>query len=172
MEQDELFAQALGQLKAGRHCAEAVALTILENFGQADPLPAVRVASAFGGGIAGSTQELCGAFSGGVIALGSLLGRSQPGLERKECASLIKQFREEFLREFGSLQCRPLLDAQSREGQEAPSCAHITAGAASLLGQVLRQRPGLVPGAPGLGLAILEGPKLAPGACPFGGCGC
>ncbi len=171
MESDPLYVQTMGNLSDGLHCAEAVTLAVLRAFGRADPLPAVRVASAFGGGIAGSTQELCGAFTGGVIALGSLLGREQAGRELKDCARHVKLFKEGFLAEFGSLQCRALLDAQAEQGQAAPSCAHITARAASLLGGLLREKPLLLNPA-ALSQAQCCGPQLAPGACPFGGCGC
>jgi C_GCAxxG_C_C family probable redox protein len=167
-----MLRQAQSQMQSGLHCAEAVVITVLQNFSDTDPAPAVRAASAFGGGIAGSTQELCGAFSGGVIALGSLWGRSQPGLELKECARLVKEFKQRFEREFGGLQCRPLLDAQAQEGGSAPSCLEITGRAASLLGEILGQRQELGGQAPGLGLQSLAQAHLAPGACPFGGCGC
>lgn len=172
MEDDALYSQCLNHMRAGLHCAEAVALTVLEAQGHQDPRSAVRAASGFGGGIAGSTQELCGAFTGGVIALGSLLGRHQPGLELKYCARAIKEFKLCFLERFGSLQCRPLLDAQAVENSQAPSCPQITAGAASLLGGLLHQRPGQDPVLAGLSLSPAAGPRLAPGACPFGGCGC
>lgn len=172
MEDDALYSQCLNHMRAGLHCAEAVALTVLEAFGQEDPRPAVRAASGFGGGIAGSTQELCGAFTGGVIALGSLLGRGEPGLELKECARAIKEFKLGFLEKFGSLQCRPLLDAQAVENSQAPGCAQISAGAASLLGELLRERQGQEVSLVGMTLAPADGPRLAPGACPFGGCGC
>lgn len=175
MEDDALYSQCLNHMRAGLHCAEAVALTVLEAHGHQDPLPAVRAASGFGGGIAGSTQELCGAFTGGVIALGSLLGRHEPGLELKDCARAIKEFKQGFLHQFGSLQCRPLLDAQAVENSQAPSCPQITAGAASLLGRLLQERQAQAPALAGLTLApasAAPGHRLAPGACPFGGCGC
>lgn len=172
MQPDPLYNQTLLNLKSGFHCAEAVALSVLSTFGQADPMPVVRAASAFGGGIAGSTLELCGAFSGGVIALGNLLGRNEPGVDLRNCAGLIKQFREQFRHEFGSLQCRPLLDAQAEEDGRVPDCARITARAASLLGNLLREQSGLVAAASILESAVQAQAKLAPGACPFGGCGC
>lgn len=172
MERDPLFSQAMGHLQEGWHCAEAVALTVLENFSSEPSLSAVKAASAFGGGIAGSTEELCGAFSGGVIALSCLLGRNEPHRELRDCARVVKEFKERFRQEYGTLQCRPLLDAQAEQDREAPSCAHITAQAAVLLGGLLRERLGLIPGVAVAGEQITPGPTLAPGACPFGGCGC
>lgn len=48
---------------------------MLESHATEAPPEVIRAASGFGGGIGGSTEELCGAFTGGIIALGFLLGR-------------------------------------------------------------------------------------------------
>lgn len=171
MPSEELHRQVLQQMRAGRHCAEAVVQVILENAGHPDPQPALLAASAFGGGIAGSTLDLCGAFSGGVIALGSLWGRSQPGVELKQCAQLVRELRRRFLEEFGSLQCRPLLDAQADSEAQVPSCVQITASATALLGDVLAEQIPSWRAAP-LSQPVVPSPTLTPGQCPFGDCGC
>jgi hypothetical protein len=58
--------------QSGFHCAEAISRSVLEIFSNGDFGHLVKAASAFGGGIVGSTGEPCGAFSRGVMALGYL----------------------------------------------------------------------------------------------------
>ncbi|CAO0820903.1 hypothetical protein DFAR_10026 [Desulfarculales bacterium] len=174
VEYDVLFVQAIGSIQGRPALRRGRGDYHPGRFSVEDPLSAVKVASAFGDGIAGSTQELYGAFTGKVITLSSLLGRSEPGLELKDCVRLIKEFKLGFAKELGSLQCRPLLDAQAQKGREAPAsdCAQITIRAISLLGGLMQTRQDLPPSLPLGGAQPSPGPKLAPGACPFGGCDC
>jgi C_GCAxxG_C_C family probable redox protein len=89
MESKEIRKKAYGHFESGLHCAEVISKTILEMFSE-EPQPAViRSASGFGGGIGGSTEEICGAFTGGVVALGYLLGRENGG------GSLLNGFKEQ-----------------------------------------------------------------------------
>ncbi|MFH1911323.1 MAG: C-GCAxxG-C-C family protein [Pseudomonadota bacterium] len=122
--------------QSGLHCAEAISKTLLETYaGKAHP-QVIKAASAFGGGIDGSTEELCGAFTGGVIALGSLLGRQTGGDDLRDCGALIKAFKSRFLNQFGSLNCRDILDGFSE--QETPlGCPKLTAEAALILADLL-----------------------------------
>ena len=80
----EIKRQAYQNFKSGLHCAEVVSKTILNNFCKEPHPEAVKASSYFGGGIAGTMEELCGAFTGGVIALGILLGRENPGDAMRE----------------------------------------------------------------------------------------
>ena len=82
-----------GQFQSGLHCAEAVSKTVLEIFSDESHPKVIKSASGFGGGIGGSMGELCGAFTGGVIALGFLTGREEPGGSLKECGGLINEYK-------------------------------------------------------------------------------
>jgi len=63
------------------HCSEAVVLAVGEReLGTISP-EIIKITSAFGGGLAGTRQELCGALSAGAIVIGLLYGRSQLGHE-------------------------------------------------------------------------------------------
>jgi C_GCAxxG_C_C family probable redox protein len=128
---------AYGHFEAGLHCAEVVSKTILELFSKESATHAVRCASGFGGGIAGSMKEACGAFTGGVVALGFILGRDNPDGSLKDCAALIHQFKSRFLEESPSLYCPEIVRAFGE--QKNPSgCMKLTARAAVMLADVLK----------------------------------
>jgi len=62
--------------QSGFTCAEAISKAVLEIF-HPKPYPIVpKIASAFSGGLGQSHEELCGAFTGGIIVLSCLFGRS------------------------------------------------------------------------------------------------
>jgi C_GCAxxG_C_C family probable redox protein len=135
MESREIEKNVYANFHSGFHCAEAISKTVLEIF-SGNPQPeAIKVASGFGGGIAGSTEELCGAFTGGVIALGHLLGREQPGDDLRECGALTKEFKRKFLDEFGSLNCQTILE----DSNDPVGCAKLTADAAIILAGLLNE---------------------------------
>ena len=125
-----------GHYQSGFHCAEVISKSVLETFSEKAHAEAIKVASAFGGGIAGSTEELCGAFTGGVIALGFILGRENPGDELRDCGNLTKEFKRRFKLQFGSLNCMTILDSFG-EQQTPLDCVKLTAEAAVILADVL-----------------------------------
>ena len=79
-----------------------------------DPSPALlkRVSCAFGGGVGGCRQELCGALGGGVVALGALYGREVVSEDDAELKELICKFRDAFIAHFGTSRCEPIRNAQ------------------------------------------------------------
>ena len=60
----------------GFHCAEAIANTIKELFPKKSDI-SCNAASGFCGGIGGCKQDVCGALSGGIVALGFIYGRQK-----------------------------------------------------------------------------------------------
>jgi C_GCAxxG_C_C family probable redox protein len=92
----------------------------------------VRLATGLGGGVAGTRLELCGALSGGVLAIGGLLGRQDPDTDDSEAYALAEEFRTRFLAAMGDTQCGPL-----REAVEAPggpgTCAPLVEQATGIL---------------------------------------
>jgi C_GCAxxG_C_C family probable redox protein len=176
-ESDKIQGQSLGEkvyksFQSGFHCAEAISSSILDIFADKDCSPLVKAASAFGGGIAGSTGELCGAFSGGVMALGYLLGREKPGDDLRDCGILVDQFKKKFKERFGSLNCGTILD--SFHDQENPlGCVNLTAEASEILAGLLND----FQGKRGMDCQAYQGQareKVELGRCPFkaGSCGC
>jgi len=68
-----------------------------------------KVASAFGGGI-GRRGSLCGALTGGVIAIGLRYGTNKPIVEEREKAyTLALKFYTQFKENCGGVLCRDLI---------------------------------------------------------------
>ncbi len=166
MDKKEIIKQAYSHLGSGRHCAEVVAQTILDHYAPEPRPEVVKVAGGFGGGIAGSTEELCGAFTGGVIVVSSLLGRENPGEELRAVAQVIKEFKKRFLDEFGSLHCGSLLEGFRQDGDGRMGCAKLTAQSAGILYDLLE---GLLKERYKSIASISREPrsKVPLGACPF-----
>ena len=68
----------------------------------------IRMATPFGGGVGGTRQEVCGAFSGGVMVIGGLHGRTDARVDDQLAYDLAVQYREAFLDQFGTAQCDPI----------------------------------------------------------------
>ncbi|MCP4668987.1 MAG: C_GCAxxG_C_C family protein [Deltaproteobacteria bacterium] len=136
MEMKEIEKRAYSHFESGLHCAEVISKTVLEAFSDKPHIEVIKSASGFGGGIAGSTEELCGAFTGGVIALGGLLGREEPGEDMRDCGALIKDFKGTFKDAFGSLNCSHILQGFSQNGNHG-GCVKLTAQATVMLADLL-----------------------------------
>ncbi|MBI5969140.1 MAG: C_GCAxxG_C_C family protein [Deltaproteobacteria bacterium] len=137
MESKQIKKKVYSLYQSGFHCSEVISRTIMESFSEKVRPEAVRAASAFGGGIAGSTEELCGAFTGGVIALGYLLGRDKPGENLMDCGAVTKEFKGRFLNQFGSLNCRVILEGFNHQDNPL-GCVKLTAEASVILADLLR----------------------------------
>jgi arsenite methyltransferase len=152
--------------RSGYLCAEVISTTVLDAFGHRPPGAVTRCASGFCGGVGGTSQELCGAFTGGVLALGYLLGRERPGESLGVCGDLIQELRKDFLSEFGSLNCSTLLDGFAKLENPQMGCVQLTTRAAQMLVDLLvraeRER-GIELG------SFLTQPrgKVELGCCPF-----
>ncbi len=123
----------------GYHCAEAVAFAVLEALGE-DAREAAAHATAFGGGFGRSFGEACGALSGGLIAIGHLHGRREPGGEWDLPAELGAEIRSRFIEDFGTTHCGDLRERFGEENQ-MEECGklvkNITAALLALLAEDL-----------------------------------
>jgi C_GCAxxG_C_C family probable redox protein len=128
-------------------CAEAVLTTINRGLGGdlSDDM-AIRMASGFAEGLSGSGC-LCGAVSGGVLALGVFLGRNSPGFtNRRKIAEKTGLLHDLFKKEYGTTCCR-MLTKNVKEGSQAHlrQCAELTGAAAAMAARIiLKEKPGLV----------------------------
>jgi len=122
--------------QSGHHCAETVSQTLLEIFSSKPSAPGVHCAAGFGGGIAGTFEEVCGALSGGVLTIGSLLGRDFPNSNQQVLGKLTGQFRQRFLDEFGSTHCQTLRMGFT-EKNACHGCARLSARTAEILADLL-----------------------------------
>lgn len=102
---DDIVNLAKSFAEKGWLCSESVLLAIREWLGIRNEL-IPKIASGFGAGIGGS-GSVCGAISGGVIALGLKLGRVDPKQENRAYTSSIELLAR-FKKEFGHVTCREL----------------------------------------------------------------
>jgi len=105
---DQILKARMQDFQAGRiQCAETVLITMAEYYGWDDPaIP--RVATAFGGGMAGK-QNACGAYTGGAMVIGMLMGRDEPGGDRDPAVAACKALRAFIHERHGGVDCRDIV---------------------------------------------------------------
>lgn len=110
--------RAASCFKQGFSCSQAVLSTFSKQFGL-NRKKALKIAQAFGGGIA-QTAQICGAVSGAFMVIGLKHGRTRAeDLEAKEKTyQLTKEFMNKFKSQNGSIICKELLghDISTPEG--------------------------------------------------------
>ncbi|MCP4695000.1 MAG: C_GCAxxG_C_C family protein [Desulfobacterales bacterium] len=126
---------------SGYHCAEAVASAVLEALGE-DAREAAAHATAFGGGFGRSFGEACGAISGGLIAIGHLHGRREPGGEWDIPAELGAELRSRFVKDFGTTHCGALRDRFGEESQMEECGKLVERVVGALLAPLVEKRGG------------------------------
>jgi C_GCAxxG_C_C family probable redox protein len=138
---------ALSGFSNGFNCAQSVLAAYCLDFGVRRE-SALRIAGAFGGGIAG-TGETCGAVTGALMTIGLKYGMADPqDLPAKEkTRELGRQFLQRFVLTYGSCRCKDLLgcDIATPEGSEHAKagdlfktlCPGFVGGASDILGDLL-----------------------------------
>jgi C_GCAxxG_C_C family probable redox protein len=114
--------KAISKFVGGYNCAQSVFYAFCEDL-QTDSDTALKIASGFGGGI-GRRGEVCGAVTGGIMALGAKHGRGEKedGTALGATYDKTRQFMDQFAGKHGSCLCRELLngcDLTTEEGQTA-----------------------------------------------------
>ena len=106
---------ALENFNNGYNCCQSVILALAPEDYSKDQI--VRISTGFGGGM-GQEQEVCGAVSGAIMALGLKYGGTAENVPVTygKVRELMKQFKEER----GSIYCRKLLgcNLKTEEGKE------------------------------------------------------
>lgn len=113
----ETGAEAGRSLDAGWFCAESVVAAVMRREGvRSDLLPAI--ATGFCGGVS-RRGGMCGALSGGVMAISALTGRRDASQSREPAYAAVQALVDGFAREFGSVNCPELLglELDTDEGQ-------------------------------------------------------
>jgi len=84
---------------------------------ESDLIP--KIATGLCGGVS-NTDGICGAITGGVLAISMLEGRSKANASRDELKSKVQTLVSQFSEEFGSKKCYELCgcDLGTEEGQE------------------------------------------------------
>jgi C_GCAxxG_C_C family probable redox protein len=103
-----LCEKAVQRLNEGYNCAQSVLLTMFEHWnGRSRLIP--KIATGFGGGI-GRCGSVCGALSGGVMALGIKYGSNEPSVEKRLRAyELAQKLYKQFEKNHGSVLCQALI---------------------------------------------------------------
>lgn len=99
----------------------------------------VRMATGFAGGVGETKQEMCGAFSAGVMIIGALYGRSSLEEDDLPALDLAARYRERFVAEFGATHCGTLYDQVHAPGG-AGSCSSVVERAAPILLELLAEQ--------------------------------
>jgi C_GCAxxG_C_C family probable redox protein len=124
----------------GFHCAEAVLVAVLE-MAEVPKNPLVpRVATCFGGGVGRTREEICGALTGGLMAMGGLLGRDQPGQNWDGAAKAASGLNEQFRELYGSTRCADILNAMGPQ-ENGHLCKKLSGTTATLTCQILNALP-------------------------------
>jgi len=110
MKQSSRFSEkAANYFKQDYNCAQSVLLTMQEYYGIRRNRLIPKIATAFGGGI-GRRGSLCGALTGGIMAIGLKHGTDKTVLREKEKAyDIALKFYDQFVKECGSPFCRKLI---------------------------------------------------------------
>jgi C_GCAxxG_C_C family probable redox protein len=139
MDAKRIEEKAFDYFSNGFHCAEAVSKAVVESFAEAPSDAIPRVATAFGGGIGRSHEDVCGALAGGIIAIGFLFGRSQPGADWRDASESAAELRRRFLESYGTTNCKELL---SRFGEQTNfmACKRLSGAVAGMVAQLVQKR--------------------------------
>lgn len=109
------------------HCAEAVLESVRRNFAPALPESIVGTVSGFGGG--SSSGCICGAVSGGTVALGLVVG------DKKQTTHLTKDLHVWFKEKYGVTCCKTI-----RATNDKGICPVITGEVAGKISEMLSSR--------------------------------
>lgn len=141
MLREELEKKAFDYHNNGFCCSEALSKTIIDHYSKKPDGYPVKVASAFCGGVGRTEQDVCGAFTGAVIAVGYLCGRTEQGKDLSLASQIIAAFRRQFLEAFGSNNCAAILEKLG-EQENKNKCKRLTARATGMLSDILSQEIG------------------------------
>ncbi len=139
--------RAVSRFREGCNCSQAVLSAFATELGL-EPGAALRIASAFGGGI-GRTGQTCGAVTGALMALGLKYGPTQAGdkAAKERMVILAREFLARFQAREGATLCRDLLgiDIGTPEGHQAARdqdlfksfCPKLVADAVEIVEQMI-----------------------------------
>jgi C_GCAxxG_C_C family probable redox protein len=113
------FEKAKEKFEQGYNCSQSVLLSF-DDLTRIDEVTAINISRGFGAGM-GRREEVCGAVTGGTIALGLCIGASDKDENAKRDVTYLKvnNLMDEFAGKFNTYNCRELLggcDLNTEEG--------------------------------------------------------
>ena len=121
----------------GYNCAESSLRGVCHAQGIELGDQCARMATPFGGGI-GRSEDVCGALTGAVLALGIVLGRAGPGEDRLRSYDAAGKLYISFRERFGSVDCKVLNKSDFKSPEHRPRCGRFVEEATRLAIGVLR----------------------------------
>ena len=92
-------------------CPQCVLAALYETLGVGDP-KTIQAADALAGGTALSTEGTCGALVGGLLAIGSVVGRTyedfSAGERKRRVFMYAKKYYDRFIKEYDSPRCKDI----------------------------------------------------------------
>ncbi|KHK00383.1 C_GCAxxG_C_C family protein [Desulfovibrio sp. DV] len=122
--------------------------------------------TAFGAGVGRSKAEVCGALSGGLIALGYLQGRSNGDERWDNVAALAAGVRRRFEAEFGCTTCAAVLATLGTQ-EDMDKCIQLSAKTAGYFHDALRNPQAVETAAP-CGCSGRQSTPASTGGCCCG----
>ena len=127
----------------GYNCCQSVLAAFADRF-DIPKETALRLGAGFGGGA--GTGELCGAITGGVMALDLLADMGDPAQAKRRAVARSKELQKRFAERFGALRCRELLRNEKEEPSDAVRalgianhCGVMIASAVELVEQIMNE---------------------------------
>lgn len=147
---DQIQETAEGYFRRGEFfCSEAVVQTINDALGKPMPEEVVRMASSFPIGL-GKAQCLCGAVSGGEMALGIVYGRVHGEEMHPKMFELAKGLHDWTVENYKATCCRSITRQWKGDNFQSPErkehCIKITGEVARWVAEKLVEDGKLVPG--------------------------
>jgi C_GCAxxG_C_C family probable redox protein len=101
--------KATGYFRNGFNCSQSVFAAFAPDLGVSED-DSLKIACAFGGGM-GRQQFTCGAVTGALMTLGLKYGKALLDEDEKKQQTylLTREFCNEFIKKFGTINCRELL---------------------------------------------------------------
>jgi C_GCAxxG_C_C family probable redox protein len=143
---DQVAERAAELFQQGFCCAESVLQSMAEGLDiRSEIIP--RIATGLCGGVA-RTGDICGAVSGGVLAISLATGRNHPADPREDNQRLAGMFLDECERQFGSTRCEKLIGCRLdtpegmkffKENKLREKCALLTREAARIAARLVKE---------------------------------
>jgi len=144
MNREQVEQRTYELFQGGLICSESVLAAVLEASGVSADGFTPRIATAFGGGVGRSREEMCGALAGGLMALGMIQGRAKAGENWDDVAAKASEFRERVRAITGHTRCRDVLDALGPQ-ENMEKCKRLTASMAGILHELLEMSESVAP---------------------------
>ena len=124
------------KIKKDLNCAETILYSANEVYNLGLDPRALKLAAGFGGGM--GVEATCGALTGAVMVLSRIFAKEKAH-DTPRLKALCAEFLEEYRRQMGSIDCKPLKDRYWTKRQE---CHVVILKSAEILEQLIAKNQG------------------------------